>query len=185
MEEKSGLIAEIVDNLRRVFQVVHSHSKKAERETGLTGPQLWAIKVIADFAPIRVSDLAERMYLHPATTVGILDRLEKKGLIVRSRSLKDRRGVEVALTAAGRDVVSNAPEVAQGLLVAGLERLSPRRLKSLDSGLALMVDILGAQELPARLFLSREINRPGSGCQSARDSEGENEGTVSGSGVGE
>jgi MarR family transcriptional regulator, organic hydroperoxide resistance regulator len=182
MEEKSGLIAEIVDNLRRVFQVVHSQSKKAERETGLTGPQLWAIKVIADSAPIRVSDLAARMYLHPATTVGILDRLEKKGLISRIRSRKDRRSVEVALTETGRDIVGNAPEVAQGLLVAGLEKLSLRRLKSLDGGLTRMVGILGAQELPARLFLSPEVNRRAAGRKSKINCENDNESQDRGSG---
>lgn len=161
MEDKPCMISSIVDNLRRVFQVVHGHSKKAERETGLTGPQLWAIKVIADSAPIRVSDLAARMYLHPATTVGILDRLEKKGLIIRVRSLKDRRSVEVALTDTGKDVVEKAPEVAQGLLVSGLEKLSSRKLKTVDSGLAQMVKILGAQEIPPQLFLSSEVNQPG------------------------
>ncbi len=160
MEEKPYLIAAIVDNLRRVFQVVHAQSKKAERETGLTGPQLWAIKVIADAGTIRVSDLAARMYLHPATTVGILDRLEKKGLIMRVRSQKDRRSVEVKLTESGSEVVARAPEVAQGLLVAGLERLSERRLKTLDNGLAQMATILGAQKIPAQLFLSSEVNRP-------------------------
>lgn len=153
MEEKACLIGEIVDDLRRVLQVVPGQSKKAERATGLTGPQLWAIKVIADYAPIRVSDLAARMYLHPATTVGILDRLEKKGLVARIRSQKDRRGVEVTLTEAGMEVVSRAP------MVAGLERLSPRRLKAIDTGLAQMVEILGAQEMPPRLFLSLEVNR--------------------------
>lgn len=161
MEEKACLIGEIVDNLRRVFQVVHGQSKKAERATGLTGPQLWAIKVIAEHAPIRVSELAARMYLHPATTVGILHRLEKKGLVTRLRSQKDRRGVEVTLTESGKEVVAKAPQVAQGLLVAGLERLSPRRLKTIDSGLGQMVKILGAQEMPPRLFLSPEVNRPG------------------------
>lgn len=160
MEEKPCLIAAIVDNLRRVFQVVHAQSKKAERETGLTGPQLWAIKVIADAGTIRVSDLAARMYLHPATTVGILDRLEKKGLIMRVRSRKDRRSVEATLTESGSEVVAKAPEVAQGLLVAGLERLSERRLKTLDNGLAQMATILGAQKIPAQLFLSSEVNRP-------------------------
>jgi DNA-binding MarR family transcriptional regulator len=160
MEEKPCMISSIVDNLRRVFQVVHGHSKKAERETGLTGPQLWAIKVIAASAPIRVSDLAARMYLHPATTVGILDRLEKKGLIARVRSQQDRRSVEISLTESGSEVVAKAPEVAQGLLVSGLERLSSRKLKMVDSGLAQMVEILGAQEIPPQLILSPEVNRP-------------------------
>ncbi len=48
------MVAEILDNIRRVFQFVNEHSKRVVRETGLTGPQLWAIKVIAERAPIRV-----------------------------------------------------------------------------------------------------------------------------------
>jgi DNA-binding MarR family transcriptional regulator len=160
MVDKSIHIAEIIDNLRRVFQVVHGHSKHAERETGLTGPQLWAIKVVAESGPIRVSDLARRMYLHPATTVGIIDRLEAKGLVSRSRSESDRRVVRVEMTEYGRQIVSRAPEVAQGLLVSGLETLTSTKLKKISDSLDQMVKLLGAQGVPPRLFLSSEINRP-------------------------
>jgi len=161
MMEKSQQIAEIIDNLRRVFQVVHGHSKKAERETGLTSPQLWTIKVIAEAGNIRVSDLARRIYLHPATTVGILDRLEKKGLVSRVRSREDRRVVHVGLTPEGQGIVEKSPQVAQGLLVAGLEKLSAQNLKKIEDGLGQMVLILGAQEIPPQLILSPEVNRPG------------------------
>ncbi len=160
MEEKSQKIADIVDNLRRVFQVVHGQSKKAERETGLTSSQLWAIKMMSEAGSIRVSDLARRMYLHPATTVGILDRLEKKGLVSRTRSQDDRRVVNVALTREGRSIVEKSPQVAQGLLVAGLEKLSSANLKKIDEGLGQMVQILGAQEIPPQLILSPEVNEP-------------------------
>lgn len=160
MQEKSKQIAEIVDNLRRVFQVVHGQSKRAERETGLTSPQLWTIKVVAEAECIRVSDLARRIYLHPATTVGILDRLEKKGLVSRTRSQEDRRVVHVRLTQEGLAIVEKSPQVAQGLLVAGLEKLSAQNLKNIDDGLGQMVAILGAQELPPQLILSTEVNLP-------------------------
>src|SRR5512144_1828007 len=127
MATRAEIVAEIIDNLRRVFQVVNEQSKKAERETGLTGPQLWAIKTIAQEAPIMVSEIARNMYLHPATVVGILDRLEKQGLVARIRSTEDRRVVRVELTGQGRALVKKAPEVAQGLLVAGLEKLGANK----------------------------------------------------------
>ena len=74
--DQSKLVADTIDNLRRVFQVIHEYSKKVEHTTGLTSPQLWAIKALAEAAPVMVSELARRMYLHPATVVGILTRLE-------------------------------------------------------------------------------------------------------------
>jgi len=154
------IIPEIIDNLRRVFQVVNEQSKKAERETGLTGPQLWAIKVVAESAPIKVSALARRMYLHPATVVGILDRLEARGYVSRTRSKTDRRVVEIELTRQGQELLHNAPEVAQGLLVKGLETLTEEKLYKLDEGLCELTRILGAQELPPQLILSPEVNAP-------------------------
>jgi len=160
MQPTPALVAEIIDNLRRVFQVVNEQSKRVERETGLTGPQLWAIKVIAENAPIRISELARGMYLHPATIVGIVDRLEKRGLVERERCNKDRRVVYVGLTAAGRQVVATSPEVAQGLLVKGLEVLPDSELRAIAGGFERMVKILGAQEIPPHLILSPEINLP-------------------------
>jgi DNA-binding MarR family transcriptional regulator len=140
--------------------VVNEQSKKAERETGITGPQLWAIKVIGDLSPVRVSDLASRMYLHPATVVGILDRLELRGLVKRVRSKDDRRVVKVELTDDGKKIVTKAPQVAQGLLVAGLEGLPIKKLNEIASALEELVHILGAQELPPQLILSTEVNLP-------------------------
>jgi DNA-binding MarR family transcriptional regulator len=160
LSKRLDVVSEIIDNLRRVFQVVNEQSKKAEKETGLTGPQLWAIKTIAQEAPIMVSEIARSMYLHPATVVGILDRLEKQGLVARIRSTEDRRVVRVELTGQGRALVRKAPEVAQGLLVAGLEKLGTDKLKNIAQALDQMTGILGAQNIPPRLILSPEVNRP-------------------------
>jgi len=152
------IVSNIIDNLRRVIQVVNEQSKRAEHETGLTGPQLWAIKIIAECAPIKVSDLARKMYLHPATVVGIIDRLESRGLVERKRSTKDRRVVEIVLTIQGNEMVNQSPEVAQGLLVIGLEALTDNKLVNISEGLEQLVKIFGAQEIPQQLILTSEIN---------------------------
>ena len=145
-------IKEILDNLRRVFQVVHGYSRRAERVAGLTGPQLWAMKVLAESAPIRVSDLAWRMYLQPPTVVGILDRLEQQGQVRRVRSTLDHRVVEVSLTEKGKETVSKVPQVAQGLLLTGLRNLEEKQLETIVQGLEILVGILGARDLPPQLL---------------------------------
>ena len=153
-------IADILDNLRRVFQAVHRYSKRAGKVGGLTGPQLWAMKVLAESAPIRVTDLARRMYLHPSTVVGILDRLERQARVVRTRSEKDHRVVTVTLTERGRETVSNVPQIAQGMLLSGLNALSDGDLRTVCEGLRQLVGILGMEGMPPRLLLSPEINAP-------------------------
>jgi DNA-binding MarR family transcriptional regulator len=160
MAKKPEIICEIINDVRRIFQVVHEHSKRAKRETGLTGAQLWAIKTIAEEKEAKVSDLARRMYLHPATVVGILNRLEKMNLVERNRKDADRRIVRVTLTDRGQAIVKGSPAVAQGMLASGLEPLTVKRLQNLAEGLSDLVRILGAEELPPRLILSTELNVP-------------------------
>ncbi|QWV92962.1 MarR family transcriptional regulator [Geomonas oryzisoli] len=144
---RSEQTPEIIDNLRRIFQAVSEYSRSAERETELTGPQLWALKILDRQAPLRVSDLARQMYLRPATVVGILDRLEGKGLVTRTRSQQDRRAVDLELTGAGRVLVAKAPEVAQVMLVNGLSTLTQQEFDSVLEGMRHMVRILGAEHL--------------------------------------
>jgi len=160
MNDKSIKISNIIDNLRRIFQILNEQSKKVENETGLTSPQLWAIKVIHEYSPIKVSELASRLYLHPATVVGIIDRLEKHKLVKRRRCLDDRRVVWIELTEKGNELVRFAPEVAQGLLVAGLEGLSSSNIVGIDRSMRQFVKIFGAQKIPPKLILSSEVNLP-------------------------
>lgn len=160
MTSNSAKVASIVDNIRRFFQVVNEHSKLIERETGLTGSQLWAIKVIAEAQSIKPSELARRMYLHPATVVGLIDRLVKKELVSRARSEEDRRVVEICLSEKGRELLLSAPEVPQGLLIKGLEELSRERLSRVADGAEELVRILGAEGLPPQLIRSSDLNLP-------------------------
>lgn len=147
MGNRAGARLEIIDNLRRVYQAINEYSKKAEKVTGLTGPQLWAIKLLADTSPLRVSDLARQMYLHPATVVGIVDRLELKGLVARNRSTQDRRSIELTLTESGQKVAAKSPEVAQGRLIKGLDRLNQEEFTHIEEGMKLMVRLLGAEDI--------------------------------------
>lgn len=137
--------SEVLDNLRRIFQAIHEYSKLAEKATGLTGPQLWAVKLLAGGAPVRVSDLARQMYLRPPTVVGILDRLETKGLVTRTHSMKDRRAVDLSLTGAGLELAAQAPEVVQHMLLHGLDELTDEQYQQVEEGMKLMVGLLGAE----------------------------------------
>ncbi len=161
MGKRDEMVAGIVDDLRRIFQAVNTHSRRAKKESGLTGPQLWAIRMIAGSGPIKVSELSKKMYLHPATVVGILDRLERVGMVKRVRSQEDRRLVYVNLTKRGEDIVRKSPEVAQGLLVSGLESLSVQKLNKIYKGIDEMVRILKIEDHPPKLLLSPEMNFPG------------------------
>ncbi len=138
-------MADIFNNLRRIFQALNEQSKQAEKETGLTGPQLWMILTLEKEGIQRVTSLAEKLFLHPATVVGILNRLEDKGIIVRRRTQRDRRAVDVELTDIGRDIARQAPDVPQGKLAAGLATLAQEDIEEISRSLDKIVSLLDAQ----------------------------------------
>ena len=63
MAGNKSKVADIVDDIRRVFQVVNGHSNRAEKDMVITGPQLWAIKAVAENAPVKGAGLARCQYI--------------------------------------------------------------------------------------------------------------------------
>lgn len=68
----------------------------------VTEQQWRVLRVIWTNKSVTSSELSERTLLSPPSLVSIIDRLEKKGLVNRVRSVKDRRQVFVVATAMGR-----------------------------------------------------------------------------------
>ena len=68
---------------------------------GLTHPQYLVMLALWERSPRRVRDLADALYLEPATLSPLLKRLEAAGLIERRRDPDDDRALAVSLTPAG------------------------------------------------------------------------------------
>jgi DNA-binding MarR family transcriptional regulator len=62
---------------------------------------------LASRGPLRLADLAGALGVDRSTATRMCDRLVRKGLVSRRRISADRRGVRVALTSAGADVVAD------------------------------------------------------------------------------
>jgi DNA-binding MarR family transcriptional regulator len=56
-------------------------------------------------AGLRLTDLSDRLLIRPPSVTGVVDRLERAGLVVRDGSPFDMRAKQVALTAKGRELV--------------------------------------------------------------------------------
>jgi DNA-binding MarR family transcriptional regulator len=168
---ETNILSDIVNNLRRVFQVLVDQSKNAEEETGLTSSQLWAMKEIAAAGSLKGAELARRMFIHPATVVNLVDRLEERGLVVRVRSQKDRRVVDIELTAKGTALVRNSPEVAQDVLVKGLGKLPDNDVSQIAEGLKQLVEVLGAENEAPRMIMSGDSHTVMKGMRSQERQE--------------
>jgi len=93
-------LAELRYQLRRFTRV----REIAARAAGIEPQQymvLLQIKGLEPRGPVTIGALAERLQLRHHSAVELVDRLEKRGMVVRQRNESDRRGVVVALKPPG------------------------------------------------------------------------------------
>jgi MarR family transcriptional regulator, organic hydroperoxide resistance regulator len=89
------------------------HSSAAERRLravapgpgDLTYPQVRALAALAEEAEMTAGELARSAELKPATVSALLDGLEERAIVRRTRSTEDRRVCLVSLTDTGRELV--------------------------------------------------------------------------------
>jgi DNA-binding MarR family transcriptional regulator len=92
--------------IRRANQI--SGALFAEELAGadLTSVQLIALAAIADSPELDATRVAEMIDFDKATIGGVMERLERKGLIERAVSKSDRRVKTLVVTAAGRKLLT-------------------------------------------------------------------------------
>lgn len=145
-------ISEIMQSLRRIFKTIQDYSHEVANKFGITGPQLWTLKTIYQNGSLSLGDLSQRMYLHPSTISGVIDRLEKKGYVLRDRDQKDRRVVKVDLTSKGNRLVKKVPNPVQGRMIYGLSKLKKEELKHIYNSVQKLVEIVEAQNVKVTFF---------------------------------
>ncbi|MEU6024789.1 MarR family winged helix-turn-helix transcriptional regulator [Micromonospora sp. NPDC047134] len=74
-------------------------------EHGLTQAGMVALMALAEHGELPHRAVAELCFVRPATLTGIVDTLERDGLVQRRRDGTDRRTVKLTLTPTGRDRV--------------------------------------------------------------------------------
>jgi DNA-binding MarR family transcriptional regulator len=67
-------------------------------------------------APLRMSDIADRLVLSRGGTTKVIDRLEEMGLVERHPDEDDRRATVVEITEAGLRVMARAREIVDAAL---------------------------------------------------------------------
>lgn len=89
------------------------------------------------------AELADKAMVTRATITGLVDTLEKEGLVTRAHSVLDRRNVHVELTAKGREVIQGILPEHFRLMAQLLEPLSHPERKTF---LNLLIKIINQAE---------------------------------------
>lgn len=120
--ETKNEIDGIVETIIYLYTESRRLTKGMASQFGLTGPQLTVIKLLETFEDLSLSSLSERIRAQNSTVTGIIDRMEREGLVRRERSTSDRRVVHIKLSDKGRALASDIQvepmELFRGALLA-------------------------------------------------------------------
>ena len=121
--------------LSKARNVLAQRMDRAVGPLGLTSSQIGVILLLSCGRAHTPYELSRAMSYDSGSMTRMLDRLEKKGFIARSRSDADRRMVELELTSEGKEAARVLPEIGSTVLNEQLRGFS-------ESDLATLVNLL-------------------------------------------
>jgi DNA-binding MarR family transcriptional regulator len=154
MNQARTLEDQVLMALRRIVRAIDLHSRRLFDQYGLTGPQLvtlraaWALEGSASAGAV-----ARVVQLSQPTVSGILDRLERQGLVARVRDDSDRRNVLIRVTPAGESVVRGSASLLQDRFVRAFRDLPSWEQLQMLSTLQRIAFMMDAEEIDAAPLL--------------------------------
>lgn len=99
-----GTMRELV----RTYQAFSAYSEAFVRQYDLTPAQFDVVATLGNTTGMSMGDIGHKTLITKGTLTGVVDRLEKKGLISREIPPENRRSVLVRLTPKGDDLFEQA-----------------------------------------------------------------------------
>src|SRR6478752_4810365 len=133
------LAGELQATLSKLFSVLRrtdSNRNTTERGADLTLAQLSILLTLLDQGPMRMTELAAHERVRTPTTTVAIRRLEKLGLVKRSRDPSDLRAVLVDITPEGLAQHRESLANRRAFLAKLLANLGPEELEVLTKAIA-------------------------------------------------
>jgi len=128
--------------LRKIMQSLDAHSHQLLKGHDVTVPQVMCLYELFEKGATTVAVLAHNVHLSASTIVGVIDRLEEKKLVTRTRGHIDRRSVFVNITAKGRKFVTDTPNLLHNRLHDSLYKLDEKQQFIIADSLETLVQML-------------------------------------------
>ena len=144
----------VIAALRRIVRAIDLHSRHLVERFSVTGPQLIALQELARLGQVPVGVLARNVHVSHPTMTGILDRLEKRGLVHRTRDTEDRRRMTAAPTTAGLKLLDSAPSPLQDHFRSEFSKLEEWEQTHMLATLQRIAAMMDAEELEAAPVLT-------------------------------
>ena len=132
--------APIIADFRGAMTMLKCASSQRALRVGISMAQLHILFTLQRNGDMTMSRLAEDLDVSLSSATGLIDRIEERGFVERTRVPEDRRMVVIRVTPAGHRMLGEVDALSDDLLRTVLERLDDRQLP----GVAEAVQVLRA-----------------------------------------
>jgi DNA-binding MarR family transcriptional regulator len=139
-----------LDFMRLLWTIEHrlqSTSKLMQSRLGITGPQRLVLRIVGRVPGISAGALARVVRLHPSTITGILQRLIRKGCLLRERDPTDSRRVQLWVHERARPLIRQSAGTIEWAIASALDHVSPQRLRHARSVLSSIATALDSNRM--------------------------------------
>ena len=135
--------AGLAEALMQLSHVVANVFADVSRGRDLTPQQAQLLCTLLD-GPAGMTELGRLLHLEKSSLTGAVDRVERRGLVARTRDPSDRRASQVALTGQGARLAAQSHEDVTARLDELAGELAPADRTRLASAIAQMLDAFSA-----------------------------------------
>jgi DNA-binding MarR family transcriptional regulator len=118
--------------LSKARNLIIAEMDRSLKELRITSRQMGILLAIQRGAATTPVELAKRLSVDAGLMTRMLDKLETKELLKRSRSTDDRRVVNLELTEKGHEVAVRIPQITPSLLDGRLKRFTQAEFEELN-----------------------------------------------------
>jgi DNA-binding MarR family transcriptional regulator len=148
--ELRQLALELEQHLTAIRQEIRRPVEAEFAKGGLTGPQRSVMQALVQSEGVSLKALTARVGLAHSTVSGIVDRLEKRGLVERQLDLNDRRHIRIMVSGEVREFMEKRyPAIAAHPLFDVLLLAGPADRKAILTGIRTLRRLLNKQHRTA------------------------------------
>lgn len=122
-EQKKAAIDRIVEAAIYLQAESRRLAKEQCARVGITATQLNVLKLLQEIGDLSLSQISVHLAANNSTITGIIDRMVDADLVVRERSLTDRRVTTIRMTERGSDIAASIVVAPWDLLRSALRAL--------------------------------------------------------------
>jgi MarR family transcriptional regulator, organic hydroperoxide resistance regulator len=151
MSSKSKVTMVQVEEIVRVFRELRLAMRDlisdSLKESDFTLAQISVVSVLVMNGDLKVSEIAKYIGMADSTVSGIIDRLEKKDVVQRKRTVSDRRIVMIHLNPSYGQIYENFRQERYLVIKDHLGELSESEIQTVIKGLSLFASCFPQEQL--------------------------------------